>query len=275
MKKVVLIAGMAVILAACGNDADVVGKVNDRAVSATEFESYLNYKRIPLDDKARYQKELANYLEREGIADVILKEGKLDEERVNVEINEFKKQMVISRYMEKLLSEKVNEEAVRNFYASNSERYQSKKAHVAHILLRTNPKMSEEERQALLTRAHEVYSLASSSEEFAALAEKYSDDKLSAKNGGDIGWVQEGAIDPAFTKAAFELKQGEVSEPVATPFGFHVIKVIEEAQRVSQPFEAVRGNIRYELRQNAKQAEMERLQSGIKVEMSEVADAKE
>ncbi len=134
--------------------------------------------------------------------------------------------------------------------------------------------MSDEERQALLTRAHEAYSRATSGEDFAALVQEYSDDKLSAKNDGDLGWVKEGAIDPAFTKNAFELKKGEISEPIVTSFGFHVIKVLDEAQIITQPFEVVSGNIRYELRQQAKQAEMERLRGLIKIDLKERDDDK-
>jgi peptidyl-prolyl cis-trans isomerase C len=155
---------------------------------------------------------------------------------------------------------------MRNFYAENADRFQSKKVHVAHVLIRTNPKMSEQEREALLTKAQEVYSKAMSREDFAKLAEQYSDDALSAKKGGNLGWISEGSIDPAFSKAAFSMKQDETSQPIATPFGFHVIKIIDEAQVVKKPYESVKGDIRFELRQQAKKAEMDRLKSLVIIE---------
>jgi peptidyl-prolyl cis-trans isomerase C len=174
--------------------------------------------------------------------------------------------MLISRYFEQFLNDKVNETAIRNFYASNAERYQSRKVRVAHVLIRTNPKMTEQEREAMLSKAREVYSKAVSSEDFAKLSEQYSDDAMSAKKGGDLGWLSEGAIDPAFVKAAFDMKKDEISQPVVTPFGFHVIKVLEEPKVVKQPYESVKGDIRFELRQQSKQAEMDRLQSLINIE---------
>lgn len=254
------------LLTACSDDG-LVATVNGNDVKRETVDAYLKFKRIPAEKSDVTEQAIRAYLEKTALADAILQQNVLDSESIAVEIDEFRKQMLVSRYFEKFLADKVDQQAVRNYYAVNQDKYQSKKAHVAHILFRTNPKMSDEERQALLTRAHEAYSRATSGEEFATLVAEYSDDKLSAKNDGDLGWVQDGAIDPAFTKKAFELAKGEISEPIVTSFGFHVIKVLDEAQVITQPFEAVSGNIRYELRQQAKQAEMERLQGLIKIEL--------
>lgn len=268
INKIVIGVFFVAVLASC-SDSDVVAVVNGKNVKQATVDAYLKYKRIPAEKSDVTKQAIRAYVEKTALADAILQQNVLDSESIAVEIDEFRKQMLVSRYFEKFLADKVDQQAVRNYYAANQDKYQSKKAHVAHILLRTNPKMSDEERQALLTRAHEAYSRATSGEEFSALVAEYSDDKLSAKNDGDLGWVQEGAIDPAFTKKAFELAKGEISEPIVTSFGFHVIKVLDEAQIITQPFEAVSGNIRYELRQQAKQAEMERLQGLIKIELKE------
>jgi parvulin-like peptidyl-prolyl isomerase len=64
-------------------------------------------------------------------------------------------------------------------------------------------------------------------EDFAALAEQYSDDPGSAPNGGDLGWSGRGRYVPEFEDAAFSLPVGEVSEPVKTQFGYHLIQVLE------------------------------------------------
>ncbi len=263
---------IAIGLAGCGrggSSADasrVIAEVNGEKISDSNFQSYLQYKRIPNSDAKAADAALADYLQREGLAQVILSQKVLDSQRIETEVNEFRKQMLISRYFEQYLKEHVTEEAVRNFYASNAERFQSKKAHVAHVLIRTNPKMTEQEREVLLTKAQEVYSKAMSNEAFEKLAQQYSDDSLSAKKGGDLGWITQESIDPAFVKAAFALKSGEVSAPVTTAFGFHVIKVLEEAQVVKKPYESVKGDIRFELRQQAKAAEQKRLESLVSIE---------
>src|SRR3989338_387370 len=257
---------VAVFLTGCDSASDSIAEVNVQAVSQARFDAYLNFKRVPTQNGELVQRELDDYLEREGLAGQIEAQKLLPAEQLDAEVPKFGKQMLISRYFETFLRERVTDEAVRNFYATNPDQFQARKAQVAHILLRTNPGMSEAERQALLTKAQEVYSRANSNEDFAALAKEYSEDQLSAQQGGSLGWLQEGAIDPAFSTKVFAMKAGELSEPLVTPFGFHVIKLLEGPQVIKQPFEAVSGDIRYRLRQEAKQAELERLKQAAKIE---------
>lgn len=257
---------LAVFLTGCDSASDSIAEVNGQAVSQASFDAYLKFKRVPTQNGEWVQRELDDYLEREGLAGQIEAQKLLPAEQVETEVAEFRKQMLISRYFETFLRERVTDEAVRNFYATNPDQFQARKAQVAHILLRTNPGMSEAERQALLTKAQEVYSRATANEDFAALAKEYSEDQLSAQQGGALGWLQEGAIDPAFSTKVFAMKAGELSEPLVTPFGFHVIKLLEGPQVIKQPFEAVSGDIRYRLRQEAKQAELERLKQAAKIE---------
>ncbi len=65
-------------------------------------------------------------------------------------------------------------------------------------------------------------------EDFATLAQEYSDDPGSAANGGDLGWFGRGMMVPAFEEAAFSLAVGEVSKPIKTDFGYHLIEVLEK-----------------------------------------------
>ena len=268
MKNIIFTISLTVlfaVIAGCSSD-DEIAEVNGKGITKREFDAYLKYKRIPGDQATQVAAELDRYLEREGIADVIEDQDLLDKTKINVELNEFRKQMVISRYMEEFLRKNVTQDAVKNFYAANMDRYESKKTHVAHILFRTNSKTSESEKQGILTLAQEAYSKINAGEDFAKIAEKYSEDIATAKKGGDLGWLAEGAIDPIFSATVEKMKAGEVSLPFATPFGFHIVKVLEEPQVVRQPFEKASGNIRYELRQKAKEAEYERLHSLVKIE---------
>jgi peptidyl-prolyl cis-trans isomerase C len=114
------------LLSACSNDnsaadkSSVVAKVNGHEIKQSSFDAYLKYKRIAQQDDKAVDAALGSYLEREGLADAILQQNLLDAERIETEVNEFKKQMLISRYFEQFLNDKVNEEAIRNFYASNA-----------------------------------------------------------------------------------------------------------------------------------------------------------
>lgn len=68
---------------------------------------------------------------------------------------------------------------------------------------------------------------------FAALAKQYSKDTASAQNGGDVGWFGTGKMDPSFEKAAYALKLNQISGPVKSQFGWHIIKKTGEKQKPS------------------------------------------
>jgi peptidyl-prolyl cis-trans isomerase C len=253
-------------VSACGGDSDKLAEVGGKTITNKQFESFLEFKRIPAEDGTRREKALDEYLQREALAGVIEKEDLLDADMVAAELNEFRKEMIISRYFETFLKDKVTDTAVQNYYNTHAGDYEEKKVHAAHILIRTNSKMSETERKVKLTTAQEAYSKIKAGQDFAEIAKDYSEDKVSAKKGGDLGWLKQGSIDERFSKTLFELEPGQVSEPFETPFGFHIIKVLEGAKVIKRPFEAVAGDIRYQLRGQAKQAEMERLTGMVVVE---------
>jgi len=261
---------LALALAGCGSGdskhAPQLAVINDKPVTQAEFEAYLKFKRAPGDDDNRRQVLLDQYLEREALAAAIEEAPLLDQELIAAELNEFRKEMLISRYFEKFLKDKVTEQAVGNYYNTHAADYEERMAHAAHILVRTNAKMSETERQAKLTTAQDAYSQVRAGKDFASIAEDYSEDRISAKKGGDLGWLKEGSIDARFSKTLFALKPGEVSEPFETPFGFHVVKLIEGPEVVKRPLSAVAGDIRYQLRAKAKKAELERLLAGVKID---------
>jgi peptidyl-prolyl cis-trans isomerase SurA len=96
-------------------------------------------------------------------------------------------------------------------------------AHVRHILVRTNELVSEDEARRKLSNLRERIV---NGVDFAELARLNSDDG-SASRGGDLGWVYPGDTVPEFERAFGELKLNEVSQPVKTPFGWHLIQVLE------------------------------------------------
>ncbi len=243
-----------------------IAKVGERAIPEQQFEDFLAFKRLATDDPKRRERLLEDYLEREALASVIEGEGVLDKARVEAELNEFRKEMLISRYFEKFLADTVTDEAVLNYYNTHSADYEERKVKVAHILIRTDRSMGEAERQAKLTTARAAHAKVLAGEDFAEVAKAFSEDTLSGKRGGNLGWLKEGAIDARFSQVAFGLEPGEVSEPFESPFGFHVVKVLEGPVVVKRPFDAVKGDIRYMLRNRAKDAELERLLSKVRVE---------
>lgn len=243
---------LSVVLAACSKNDSI-------DVDKQQFEAYLKLKRIPLNDEERVKRMLGEYEKREALTIAIAKSDLLDTVMVDVEVEEFRRQLLITRYFEKYLADVVTDQGVQNFYSKNADTYKTRKVRVSHILFRVNPRMEETERNALLTTAHEAYSKITAGEEFAAVAKADSQDKVSGAKGGDLGWINEGAVAQEFSAKAFSMKAGEVSEPFLTAFGFHILKVVEEPQDIVKPLESVKGDIRYQLRFKSKKAERERL----------------
>ena len=253
-------------LFACGQKNDNLAVIDGKAVTENQFESFLKFKRINTTDEVSKAKVLDQYIEREALAAAVEKKNLLDTDMMAAELNEFRKEMLISRYFETFLKDKVTDQAVRNYYDTHAGDYEIRKVHTAHILVRTNSKMSETERKVKLTTAQEAYSKINTGRDFAEIANDYSEDKVSAKKGGDLGWLKEGSIDARFSKTIFELEEGAVSEPFETPFGFHVVKILEAPRTIKRPFEEVAGDIRHQLRNGARQAELEQLTALVKVQ---------
>lgn len=99
--------------------------------------------------------------------------------------------------------------------------------HARHILLRLNELLTEEEaRQRLAQLKLRI----EAGDDFAELARSHSEDPGSAINGGDLGWANPGDMVPEFQEQMDQLEPGEISEPFASPFGWHIVQVLERRQ---------------------------------------------
>ena len=107
--------------------------------------------------------------------------------------------------------------------------------------------------------------------DFAALAKQYSQDPGSAANGGDLGFVPKGQTAPAFEQAAFTLKPGQLSGVVESPFGFHIIKMIEHRDARTVPLQEVKPQVEQFLKNQKTQektaAYVEKLKTKAKVQI--------
>jgi len=248
-----------------GDDEDNAGPlvtVGEHSVTDQDFAAYLRFKHITPRDQAQSDHALEEYASREQLAAAIEEHGDLDAPLIEAELHEFKKEMLISRYFEQFLRTAVTDTAVENFYNTHAAEYEDRKVHVAHILVRVNRRMSDQEREAARTKIQEAYSRLQAGDDFAELARSHSEDRVTSNRGGDLGFIREGSIAPRFSEAAFGLETvGSYTEPFETPFGWHIVSLLEAAQTVRRPLSAVQGEIRTRLRSEAKQAEVERLRA--------------
>ncbi len=119
------------------------------------------------------------------------------------------------------------------------------KVKARHLLLKVADNAPAAESDAVRKEAEELYARAKKGEDFAALARKYSQDPGSAKSGGDLGWFGRGQMVPEFEAAAFSMEKGDLSAPVRTKFGYHLIKLEQSIpggeMRFEEALPAIRG----------------------------------
>jgi peptidyl-prolyl cis-trans isomerase C len=152
------------------------------------------------------------------------------------------------------------EEAERKAYdeAAKAEPPQEE-IHARHILVPT-----EEEAKKALARVK-------AGEDFAKVATEVSKDP--SGNGGDLGWFTKDRMVPEFSAAAFKLKKGEVSDPVKTQFGWHIIKVEDTRTKTFPPFEQVKDQAARYVAQKAESEAIAQLHTAAKIELFD-ADGK-
>ena len=149
-----------------------------------------------------------------------------------------------------------DDEKLREYYQSRSQQFSvPEERKVRHILLTIPEGAGESEVEAVRARAEDVLKRIRAGESFAAVAREVSEDPGSSGMGGDLGFISLGVMEPDFEQVAFALKEGDVSEPVLTSFGFHIITVDEIRAGEVKPFESVRDELLKEYQRDAAERE--------------------
>ena len=140
----------------------------------------------------------------------------------------------------------VSDAEVRDYYEQHQENYvnQQEQRKVRHILVKVNADIDD---QAARDQIEAIATRVQNGEDFAEIAKAESQDPGSASQGGDLGFIGLGLMDKAFEQAAFELEQNELSQPVRTRFGYHLIQVTEIKPVELKPFDEVKAQIRKDL----------------------------
>ncbi len=132
---------------------------------------------------------------------------------INIKSNDFRN----------MVSDATDEE-VREYYNSHKENYKvDKRASVDYVLFSKAP--SDNDWQRVLYEIKDIHDSAVAGSDFAELARTYSEDN-SAANGGDLGWFKQGQMVPSFDSAVFSMQTGQISQPLKTQFGYHIIKLL-------------------------------------------------
>ena len=164
----------------------------------------------------------------------------------------------------------VTDDEVRQYYDTNISQYQTPgQVRANHILLRVDDENSEEE---VVERAADLATQARGGADFAELAREQSDDEGTAVNGGDLGPLVRGRTVPELEAAVFAMSEGDISDPVKSAAGYHVIQVNEKQEEITQPFETVQTTIQNLLKQERASSRSTALSRAIAAEVETPED---
>jgi len=142
----------------------------------------------------------------------------------------------------------LTDEEIKEYFEANPEEFKKEKTVGArHILLKLDKNSSDEVVEEKRKKALEIIKTASEGKDFGELAKQYSEDEGSRPNGGDLGEFDRKMMVKPFSDKAFSMKAGEISEPVKSQFGWHVIKVEKVNEEKTLSFEESKETIKNKL----------------------------
>lgn len=136
-----------------------------------------------------------------------------------------------------------SEEDLKKRYEKEKQRFvQPEQRQVSHILIDVPKNATPAQQKAALAKADKIAAEATPAD-FAKLARKDSQDLGSKQQGGDLGWLEKGVTNAAFESAMFSLKKGQISKPILSPDGYHIIWLRDVRSGTSKPFSEVRDQL--------------------------------
>lgn len=164
----------------------------------------------------------------------------------NLTARDFRERLANQKMVEKMVDKIQKDAKVTD--AQVAQAYEEVKAR--HILFKVD---KPEQDAAAKAKAEETVKKLRAGADFATLAKQLSDDPGSKDKGGDLGFFKRGQMVPEFEKAAFALKVGEISEPVKSAYGYHIIQVTERKEAKGPDFDKAKAGLRKQLAEQAGQ----------------------
>lgn len=189
-------------------------------------------------------------------------------------MKDMNERVTIEQFIEKdlLANVSISDDELRASFSKDPSLYAEPETVTArHILVLVKQNASKEEQTKALEKIQDIRKRATApGADFAKIASETSDDTASKVDGGNLGAFQRGMMVPEFEKAAFALKVGEISDPIKTDYGYHIIKVEKHQQSEAPNFEKVKGKVRYQLMADIHDKviseKLTQLRSGAKIE---------
>jgi len=258
--------------AAAQPSGDVVATYSGRTLTSGQVVQ--EFERLPAPSRAYLSapERKKQFVEQLVMNELLYDEGKRDgldkDPDIDRQVVDLRRRLVVQRVMRKYQTPPtISDEQVRAYYDQNPDLYSTTQVHAFHILVKDEATAKEIAAQ-----------LKSDPSKFGDLAREKSTDTSSARKGGDLGTFGQGRMVPEFERAAFRLKPNEISDPVKTQYGWHIIMVTERKEGDRKPLEQVKEQIRASLRnqalQDQVQGHMDSLKENANLKIDEAALAK-
>lgn len=249
---------------------EVVARWGKKVLTKQDLEAKIASLPAEYQARVKTEEQLREFLEGIVHLEIIgaeAKARKIDREKAVVSrITDMVNSILAQEYMKKILADipKPTDKEIEQYYQDHKKDFvHPAQVKAQHILLRVDDEAKPEVVAAAKSKAEGIRKELVAGGDFTKLAEKYSDDEGSKANGGDLGFFTKEKMIPEFSQAAFSLKKDEISQPIKTGYGFHLIKVNEISPEKPMEREEVipmiQSNLENAKRQAAVERELERL----------------
>jgi peptidyl-prolyl cis-trans isomerase C len=212
--------------------------------------------------KAKIEKGLIDRWVNITLLYLAAKDNKIFEDpEVRWKLLETEKMILAEAYLQKSLPKvEVSEEEIKQYYETHKGEFkQPEGIKLKHILIYVPQNADNKTKERALNRAKQIRSQLVKGAKFEELAKIYSDDTASREKGGDLGILRKGVTLPEFEEKVFKLKPGEISQPILSPYGYHIVKVEKIIPEEILPFEKVKDQVKEEVKREKERAAMEEL----------------
>lgn len=297
MLGVLLVAAIGSVGAQTVDPATVVAKVNNEEVRQEEVDFIFNTFALPQVKVRNQGKDLADEQKKQISLEIVNRlvmqklllqtavaaKVAVDESVITQQLEGIKAQrqdipaeklkdlirvdLTIQKLIEQEVASKVTvaDDEVQKAYEQNKEQYnEPEQVQASHILAQVKPDAPQAEKDAAKKKIETAQADLKAGKDFAEMAKQYSDDPGSKEKGGDLGFFGRGMMIKPFEDTAFAMTEGQVSDVVETQFGYHIIKLIGKKAARQIPFEEAKENLKTEVLQQKRNAEINKWITGLK-----------
>src|SRR3990167_6161695 len=260
----------------------VLATVNGENISQQDVNQMLSRygKQIPEEQIPAVTKQILDGLITQKLIMQFIRDSKIEVSQAEIEkeleqvlethgssIDNLESDIVISLSLEKYLGKDIDDKKIKAYFDENKAAYDGTEIRASHILVDTREMKTDAELAQALEKIKKIKAEVDSGKDFAEVAKQYSDCPSKDK-GGDLNFFKrKGQMVEPFAAAAFALKVGQVSDPVKTPFGYHIIKVTEIKDGTSVKFDDVKQVIKQNMMEEKAQVLIKQLLEKAKIEI--------